>query len=245
MGRAFLVHQGVAYFATAREPWQTPVTSLIQGIWILHPDSALRILRERIYTDFILDPRSEGMIKVAAKRHELLPPEDFQARLYAIEDRRKILSPAPGGFDFPEILIQELSPPSTIQETLHLMKTRVSGGLPVSAILLGPDGRILSGAISTSRGNKTGHAELNLVQSWWKNTGEVFPEGSRLHVSLRPCAMCAAQILSASPPSGPIEVIFHEEDPGPASKNSCLFEGSDLWKKAGSPRIRIRGPQDV
>jgi tRNA(Arg) A34 adenosine deaminase TadA len=240
MGRAFLVHDGVAYFGISRKPWQTPVTSLIQGIWYSHPESALRMLRERIFTDFDLDPRSVGMIKVAAKRHGILSPEDFHARLGQIQNRREIHAPEPEEFQIPDIPIQGRHGTSPIQDALDSMKTRISGGLPVSAILLGPDGRILSGAISTSHRNKTAHAELNLVQSWWNKTGGAFPEGSCIHVSLRPCAMCAAQILSASPRSGPIEVIFHKEDPGPASKNSCLFEGSDLWKKAGSPQVRIR-----
>jgi hypothetical protein len=36
------------------------------------------------------------------------------------------------------------------------------------------------------------------------------------------------------------KIRFLEDDPGPMSKNSCLFVGSDLWKSAGAPRIDIK-----
>ena len=234
--RAFLVHQGILYHSGSdgSHPHRTAVTELIRGIWRLFPGQALSLLRNRIFVDRPLSPLCEGMIKVAAKRFEVVSPEEWDSRSGTFTGKRHLIT-------LPEILAHahtHETRPGTIEPLLAEFKLKSDGFPRVSAALLDPEGRLLLVSWSMTATDRTAHAEVNLVDAWFRSRREPPPRGSTLHISLRPCAMCAAQILAlAGDPSG-IRVVFHEEDPGPASKNSCLVPGSDLWKKAGSPAWR-------
>lgn len=210
------------------------MTDLVRGIWCLFPGQALSLLRNRIYVDCPLSPVCEGMIKVAAKRFAVVNPDEWNSRFTSFTGARNLVSP-------PTLstLTHTREPPSgAIKEVLADLKLRSEGFPRVSAALLDPDGRVLLASWSRTASDRTAHAEVNLVEAWFTLHSQSVPAGSSLHVSLRPCAMCAAQILAlAGTPSG-LRIVFHEEDPGPASKNSCLVPGSDLWKKAGSPDWR-------
>jgi tRNA(Arg) A34 adenosine deaminase TadA len=183
------------------------------------------------------------MIKVAAKRFEVVSPDEWNSRFNSFTGPRNPVSP-PSTSTLPSHTREPLS--GAIEARLADLKLRSDGFPRVSAALLDPEGKVLLASWSMTASDRTAHAEVNLVEAWYSLNSEPVPAGSTLHVSLRPCAMCAAQILAlAGVPSG-LRVVFHEEDPGPASKNSCLVPGSDLWKKAGSPDWRAwpAGPQD-
>jgi tRNA(Arg) A34 adenosine deaminase TadA len=234
--RAFLVHQGWLYHSESdgNGPHRTAVTTLIRGIWKAFPTQALTLLRNRIFTDTPLSPLCEGMIKVAAKRFEVLTPSEWEKRFGDFTGiRQQMESSGPD----PEAQLSR-SDHLPLPELLDHLKSRSEGTPLVSAVLLDPLGHFMLGSWARTARDRTAHAEVNLVDAWFSTRNERPPRGSTLHVSLRPCAMCAAQILAlAGDPSG-IHVVFHEEDPGPASKNSCLVPGSDLWRKAGSPDWR-------
>lgn len=231
--RAFLIHEGTLYLAEGVGPFrhQTAVTRLIRGIWRTRPDRALSLLRCRIFTDAPLTPACEGMIKVAGKRYEVVSGAEWTTRVSDFGGPKIQLGeiPAePGRHEFaPE--------PGNPIRTLTRLRDRAGGRPAVSALLVDPSGKSLLGAWSGTDEDKTAHAEVNLVQAWFDHHPAPVPRGSTLHVSLRPCAMCAGQILALAGEPGALRVVFHEEDPGPASKNSCLVPGSDLWFKAGSP----------
>ncbi len=231
--RAYLVHQGVLYHSEydGRASHRTAVTRLIRGIWKEHPGQALSLLRNRIFTDSPLSPVCEGMIKVAAKRFEVLSPKDWDERFSGFEGSVKPLAhsvPGAEGHTF------DVGPASTSDLLAHL-RLRSAGVPAVSAVLLDPRGRALLGSWNLTSEDRTAHAEVNLVEAWFAKHQTTVPCGSTLHVILRPCAMCAAQILALAGNPKALRVVFHQEDPGPASKNSCLVPGTDLWMKAGSP----------
>ena len=232
-GAAFLVHDGRLYLAGPVErefPGESPVTRLIRGIWALEPAQALQLLRNRIHTNRPLTPVCEGMIKVAAKRSSVLSAESFHERVEALDEDLVLVSgPLPG-----TSVTRELGSTDPVNLLLQL-KSRSRSPKPVGAVLLSPEGQPLIGAWSANEVDRTAHAELNLVRAWFESSPDLPPAGSVLQVSLRPCAMCAAQILALSGEPGRLRIFFHEEDPGPLSKNSCLVPGSDLWKRAGEP----------
>jgi tRNA(Arg) A34 adenosine deaminase TadA len=175
------------------------------------------------------------MVKVAAKRSTVLSPGELKKRLLAHAGAiLPVPLPAPGSFTTREF---RSTNPTVLLEALKL---RSKSPKPVSAVLLGPDGVPLIGAWSANEIDRTAHAELNLVQAWFAGHPTAAPAGSTLQVSLRPCAMCAAQLLALSGEPGRIRIVFHEEDPGPFSKNSCLVPGSDLWHRAGKPEWEAR-----
>jgi len=236
--RAFLAHQGVLYHSTNEDgaPHRTAVSNLIRGIWRVDPDRALGLLRNRIFTDHPLTPVCEGMIKVAGKRFQSLTPAEWESRFSGFEGAHRLLGPSHVGVND-----HAFDPAPALPADLLAQFRSMARGIPaVSALLLDPDGHPLLGSWSRTSEDRTAHAEVNLVAAWFQRHRGPAPRGSTLHVSLRPCAMCAAQILALSPEPGSLRVVFHEEDPGPASKNSCLVPGTDLWLKAGSPAWRAR-----
>ena len=234
--RAFLIHEDTLYFAEGAGPFrsQTAVTRLIRGIWRTRPDRALSLLRCRIFTDAPLTPACEGMIKVAGKRFEMISAAEWTSRISDFGGTKIKLESIPTETDRHEFNLESGSP----IRTLNRLRDRAGGRPAVSALLVDASGKSLLGAWSRTDEDKTAHAEVNLVQAWFHHHPTPAPRGSTLHVSLRPCAMCAGQLLALAEEPGALRVVFHEEDPGPASKNSCLVPGSDLWKKAGSPDWR-------
>jgi tRNA(adenine34) deaminase len=74
-----------------------------------------------------------------------------------------------------------------------------TGDVPVGAVLLGPDGRLL-GAGRNAReatGDPTGHAEVLALRAAAAALGSWRLEGCTLVVTLEPCTMCAGALLLA------------------------------------------------
>jgi tRNA(Arg) A34 adenosine deaminase TadA len=248
---AFLIADESLFYAEApalNRPGVSAVTQLIRGLWARDPRRALARLRGRIHVNHPLSPVCEGMIKVAAKRSVVLDESDWKREFDRFEGPRLRVNPSE---ETPAHLgTQAYSsplPPREIPALLGELKARAPGPKPVAALLLGPDGRVLLGTWNGLDSDRTAHAELLLVAAWTSTHLGPPPAGSTVHVSLRPCAMCAAQILALAGRPERLRVVFHEEDPGPASKNSCLVPGSDLWRKAGAPAWGAQpwSPQDV
>jgi hypothetical protein len=180
------------------------------------------------------------MVKVAGKRITYLPIDDFLERFYAHQGEFREVSP-PSQSSFFEGLIPRdlLASEGNIKHWLELLRGRASGRTRVSAILTGAEGKVVAYSWSQSLENRTNHAELQLVHSLVEQGLQGFHRESTLWVSLRPCAMCSAQILSFSKKESPIRVKFLDDDTGPAARNSCLYPGSELWRLAGSPNIDV------
>ena len=74
-----------------------------------------------------------------------------------------------------------------------------AGEVPVGAVIVGPDGRVI-----TAQGNRilelkdpTAHAEILAIREAARSLGNERLTGCDLHVSLEPCAMCAGAISFA------------------------------------------------
>lgn len=73
------------------------------------------------------------------------------------------------------------------------------GEVPVGAVVVAPDGRVLAAAGNRTRELKdpTAHAELLAIRAACAALGEERLAGCDIHVTLEPCPMCAAAISFA------------------------------------------------
>ncbi len=73
------------------------------------------------------------------------------------------------------------------------------GEVPVGAVLVGPDGAVISAAGNQTRAlcDPTAHAEILVLRAGCAAIGSERLVGHDLYVTLEPCAMCAAAIAAA------------------------------------------------
>jgi cytidine deaminase len=73
------------------------------------------------------------------------------------------------------------------------------GEVPVGAVIVAPDGRIVARAGNRTRqlSDPTAHAELLAIRAACAAAGSERLAGHDLYVTLEPCAMCAAAISAA------------------------------------------------
>jgi tRNA(adenine34) deaminase len=73
------------------------------------------------------------------------------------------------------------------------------GEVPVGAVIVGPDGRVVAVAGNRTRefADPTAHAELLAIRAACAKVGSERLAGHDLYVTLEPCAMCAAAISAA------------------------------------------------
>ena len=73
------------------------------------------------------------------------------------------------------------------------------GEVPVGAAIAGPDGSLVSSAGNRTRelGDPTAHAEILAIREACGILGNSRLTGCSMHVTLEPCAMCAAAISHA------------------------------------------------
>jgi hypothetical protein len=93
---------------------------------------------------------------------------------------------------------------------------------PIAAVLVDADGRVLGAGVNSNSINKTLHAEVNLIQSYFLQTHQSLPAGATLYVTHKPCKMCAAMIYESSPAGQPIQVRYLHEELGCRSRFTIL-----------------------
>jgi len=73
------------------------------------------------------------------------------------------------------------------------------GEVPVGAVLVGPDGRVLARAGNRTRelADPTAHAEMLVIREGCRLLGSERLTGCDLYVTLEPCPMCAQAISAA------------------------------------------------
>jgi tRNA(adenine34) deaminase len=73
------------------------------------------------------------------------------------------------------------------------------GEVPVGAVIVAPDGRVVARAGNRTRqlSDPTAHAELLAIRAACAAAGSERLAGHDLYVTLEPCAMCAAAISAA------------------------------------------------
>ena len=82
--------------------------------------------------------------------------------------------------------------------------------VPIGAVLVDPDGRIIAKAYNTREHSKcaTHHAEILAIEQACRTLGGWRLPGCTLYVTMEPCAMCAGAIINARIP----RVVFGAPD---------------------------------
>ncbi|WP_074735612.1 nucleoside deaminase [Ruegeria halocynthiae] len=73
------------------------------------------------------------------------------------------------------------------------------GEVPVGAVIIGPDGRVVAAAGNRTRElrDPTAHAEILALRAACQSAGSERLPDHDLYVTLEPCAMCAAALAAA------------------------------------------------
>jgi tRNA(Arg) A34 adenosine deaminase TadA len=73
------------------------------------------------------------------------------------------------------------------------------GEVPVGAVIVAPDGRVVASAGNRTRelNDPTAHAEILALRAACADVGSERLPGHDLYVTLEPCAMCAAALAAA------------------------------------------------
>ncbi|MEW6719754.1 MAG: nucleoside deaminase, partial [Thermodesulfobacteriota bacterium] len=90
-------------------------------------------------------------------------------------------------------------------------KCAESGEVPVGAVVVSPEGAILSRGRNSPIGSNdpTAHAEILALRAAARKVGNYRLTGCRLVVTLEPCPMCAGAAVAARVS----EIVFGAEDP--------------------------------
>ena len=241
---SYLRHDDTLYFARhtrvhAREPMSATV-KLIQGIYATQPEFARKILRNRIYSTDLPTEMCLSMVKVAAKSLTFLERAEVIDFASGCGPFTEIEMMAPGFQPVPNLETQQttsndfwMSLAKNLAETTPT-KSRENSPLferdrKVAAILVSRDGKLLGNAINRNSSNRTLHAEINLVQSFYARTGTALPRGCRIYSTLKPCKMCAGMIWHSSEET---QIIYDQFDPGPSGRSTILDPDSFERKRA-------------
>lgn len=144
--------------------------------------------------------------------------------------------------------------PISPQQDLDLMaraialasESRARGDHPFGALLAGPGGEILLEAMNTcgTKGDRTGHAERNLMTEASLIYDAGFLATCTMYTSAEPCAMCAGSVYWAG-----VGRVVHgmtefalKELIGPDPENLTMDLPSQVVLGSGQRQIEVVGP---
>ena len=105
------------------------------------------------------------------------------------------------------------------------------GEVPVGAVIVGPDGRVVAAEGNRTRelNDPTAHAEILAIRAACAAAGSERLPGHDLYVTLEPCAMCAAAIAFAR-----IERLYYgASDP----KSGGVAHGAQIFDHAQTHHV--------
>nr|BFD64466.1 hypothetical protein BdHM001_31470 [Bdellovibrio sp. HM001] len=247
---AFVEHEGRIYFSRhsrAKGPLpSSAVVKLLQGLFEQFVDHSFFILRQRIYTSADLTEMCRGMVKVVAKRvtagivpcdhqipilepmieigagSELLPVSHHLNRENQVplaDIRQWFLDQKPGSKQAFLQSLTRLAQKVPRGDVLHDFDRNIA------ALLVDKDGKILGYGVNSNSKNKTLHAEVNLIQRLYRESGQAIPEGAVLYSTHKPCKMCAGMIYHSSRNPHSIKVYYSVKEEGGLSRQTVL----DQW----------------
>lgn len=219
----------------------TASTQLIQYLFDRFVDRSFFILRQRIFSTEAKNSFAENMVRLAGKRISF----NIEARDHGIEIDAKFIQIVDGDSglivsahlrESPSMFHLNCSP-STAPDILNSLINSIARGpvlhdynRAISALLTDQNGNILEAATNQNFKNKTLHAELLLIQNYFRRTGKKLPKNTCLYVSLKPCVMCASAIIAYSEAPESLKVYYLNDDPGTKAKNSELEIANLLFK---------------
>jgi len=134
-----------------------------------------------------------------------------------------------------------------LRRTIELAEiSRARGDHPFGALLAGKDGEILLEAMNTcgTKGDRTGHAERNLMTEASMKYDADFLAGCTMYTSAEPCAMCTGSVYWAG-----VGRIVHgmseralKDLIGPDPENLTMDLPCRDVIAAGQRRVEVVGP---
>jgi tRNA(Arg) A34 adenosine deaminase TadA len=249
---AYLADSGKLYFAhhTQSDAPTSAIVRLIQGVYARDPKNALSLVRNRIFSSSLATEMCHGMVKVAAKRlTDCVPQAEIDEAISRSEkiDVSESFNALSNAFPFEENLNRDLAvmihekKPSSEVEWMAVAKKLLRDGenLPVAALLISKEGELLSAAINSNSQNRTLHAEVNLIQSFYRKHRRKIPSESKIVTTLKPCKMCAAMIWTASEKIESIQVVYGQMDEGSHARETVLNPGTFERKRASQTEIQL------
>jgi deoxycytidylate deaminase len=236
---AYVKHQNRVYFCHFPVEIRAPssaVVKLLQSVFDLYVDQSFFILRNRIYTTDQVGAMDLGMVKVAGKRitdrvkavdHglpiqfdliEVAAADEIVCKMRSLKEEnyvqmQNIFSNFKGS---PTQLVLELARQVSRGEVLHDFNRNIA------AVLFDGDNTPLNYGVNQNSLNKTLHAEVNLVQSFYLRTGRKLPIGAKIFCTHKPCKMCAGMIHDWSEDIGSLQVIYQQDVTGRLSRRTVL-----------------------
>ncbi|RYZ67719.1 MAG: hypothetical protein EOP09_10575 [Proteobacteria bacterium] len=101
----------------------------------------------------------------------------------------------------------------------------------IACLLLDASDNLLAFGLNSNSKNKTLHAEVNMVQRFFQETGRKIPAGAKIVTTRKPCRMCAGMIYEWSDAPNTLQILYGEDDK--SSKNTVL-EGVAQWIRLDS-----------
>lgn len=198
---AFVVVEDGVHFARFPAGVKAPssaVVKLVQAMWERWGEAGHRLYRRRLWTTAELSEMDTGMVKVAAK--SVTGSVRGRDHGLAVGETRPLAGD--------EVLIPDFQ--------------MEDGDRDVEARLFDREGRELFRARNRHGRNRTLHAEVNLLQGWFRATGGLLPEGASIEVTHKPCRMCASMILHCLEKPALSKVIYDIGEDGCRSRMTPL-----------------------
>lgn len=250
---AWVESQGKIFYSLYPNDQTAPssaIVKLLQGLFDEYIDHSFFILRKRLFTTATATEMCQGMIKVVAKRvTENVMAQDHGIAIVeepiCIGDLTALVMPTKylnkENLTLTTEVAEWLSAAQPeLREDFMRQVLNMSALVPrgevlhdydrdIAAILVDKDGKLLSYGVNSNSKNKTLHAEVNLIQKYFKETGRKLPVGSTLFSTHKPCKMCAGMIFHwAENPDG-LQVYYNIEEAGGLSKTTILDEKEINW----------------
>jgi hypothetical protein len=227
---AWLEWNGVIYWSRYQrrrfEP-RSAVSLLVEGVWENFPGSAHFMLRSRIFTTSEPTELCRGVVIVCAKRMSRV------AKIPAEVEERMLSGTGAVALSIPR-------PDSPVHDTSHVVGAslvKAERNRSIECWLVGADGRLLCWALNTSGRNRTRHAEMNLLRSWWLRESRPLPRGSRVVTTLEPCPMCAGALWECAESHDSFEVLYQHADAGTLVRRSILRNSALLRQCSISEQV--------
>lgn len=245
---AFVSHKGSLYYAYFPKGVSAPssaVVKLLQGLFDQHIDHSFFILRNRIFTTASVSSMCQGMVKIVAKR--------VQGNVMAVDHGAavKFERVLVGGDkamasahwlsaenSLPLEKIQALSDPSMLTWVRKIAALNARGEIlhdydrDIACLLVDKSGEILAFGLNSNSKNKTLHAEVNMVQRYFRESARKLPVGAKLITTRKPCKMCAGMIYDWSEDPTSLEIHYLEDD---KSSQNTVLETVAKWIRLDSP----------
>lgn len=244
---AFVSHKGVLYYSYFPKAVSAPssaVVKLLQGLFDHHIDHSFFILRNRIFTTAPVTAMCHGMIKVVAKRvqgdvvavdHGV--PVPFAKVLVGDDALLASVRFLSAENQMPLEKIKALEQESKLAWVQKIAALNARGEIlhdydrDIACLLVDSTGEILAYGLNSNSKNKTLHAEVNMVQRYYREKGLKLPAGAKLYTTRKPCKMCAGMIHDWCENPAALEIYYLEDD---KSSQNTVLDSVATWIRLDS-----------